>query len=108
MSFVLPSDYWSTEGLSLAPQPLAGSDVTLNRDAGGTRAVVMFGGYASQEEVARRTEQLQVALLQTPDLEWEAISTDEPVALAQYNDPFTPPWKRLNEVSIPVRARTKP
>ena len=27
--------------------------------------------------------------------------------LAQYNDPFTPPWKRLNEVSVAVQPSAK-
>lgn len=100
MSFVLPSDYWNST--NLAPQPLPGSGVVLQQDQGGDRAVVMFGGYASKKETAARKEQLLKALAQ--DEEWEAIP-GEPVALAQYNDPFTPPWKRLNEVSVAVKRR---
>ena len=37
-----------------------------------------------------------------------AICADDEEAaplLMQYNDPFTPPWKRRNEVAIPVRRR---
>jgi len=100
MSFVLPSDYWNNT--NLAPQPLQGSGVVLQQDQGGDRAVIMFGGYASKKETAARKEQLRQALAQ--DEEWEAIE-GEPVALAQYNDPFTPPWKRLNEVSVAVQRR---
>jgi hypothetical protein len=33
------------------------------------------------------------------DKEW-VIADKEPMSLAQYNYQFTPPWKRLKEVSI--------
>jgi len=36
---------------------------------------------------------------------WEAADAGEPPLLLQYNDPFTPPWKRRNEVAVPVRRR---
>ena len=39
------------------------------------------------------------------DKDWMPVGS-EPVVLAQYNDPFTPPWKRLNEVSVAVQARS--
>ena len=43
------------------------------------------------------------------DSEWEVATAgeeeeSEPL-LMQYNDPFTLPWKRRNEVALPVRAR---
>ena len=100
MSFVLPSQYWEAERLSTAPQPMEGSGVTLATRETQERAVVMFGGYASKKEVERRKEQL-VRGLESVE-EWRAVD-DEPVTLAQYNDPFTPPWKRLNEVSLVVQ-----
>ena len=97
MSFVLPSDYWKEDGLKTAPTPMDGSGVMLERDEGGERAVVMFGGFAAKKNVEERTQQLLEGLSQ--DKEWQA-DTDATVSLAQYNDPFTPPWKRLNEVYI--------
>ena len=97
MSFVLPSDYWQEDGLNSAPKPLDGSGVTLQRDEGGLRAVVMFGGFATKKDVETRTHQLLEGLRK--DKEWQA-DQDASVCLAQYNDPFTPPWKRRNEVSI--------
>lgn len=103
MSFVLPSEFWLESGLELAPKPMDGSGVKLERNMGGERAVVMFGGYASKTEVDKRKEKLLDSLAK--DKDWEADAT-EPVALAQYNDPFTPPWKRLNEVSVRVQPRT--
>mmetsp|Transcript_19353 Transcript_19353/g.36541 ORF Transcript_19353/g.36541 Transcript_19353/m.36541 type:complete len:92 (-) Transcript_19353:260-535(-) len=39
------------------------------------------------------------------DNDWMPANDDPPV-LAQYNDPFTPPWKRLNEVSVAVKSRS--
>jgi hypothetical protein len=97
MSFVLPSDYWQEDGLDNAPKPLDGSRVILERDEGGLRAVVMFGGFATKKDVETRTHQLLEGLKK--DKEWQAAE-DATVCLAQYNDPFTPPWKRRNEVSI--------
>jgi hypothetical protein len=35
------------------------------------------------------------------DEEWQAAE-NAPITLAQYNDPFTPPWRRRNEVSVEV------
>ena len=97
MSFVLPSTYWST-GIDDAPVPLEGSGVVLERDDGGERAVVMFGGFAAKKDVEMRTKQLLEGLRR--DTEWQVDPKDSTVSLAQYNDPFTPPWKRRNEVSI--------
>ena len=101
MSFVLPSEFWKDDGLAVAPKPLEGSGVTLQRMDAEERAVIMFGGYASKKEVAAKKQQLLEKLRK--DKEWEVAS--ESIVLAQYNDPFTPPWKRLNEVSVAVKPR---
>jgi hypothetical protein len=94
--------YWKEDGISVAPQPFVNSGVKLERNGGGERAVLMFGGYASKNDVKRRKRELLASLAK--DKVWEYLE-DEPVALAQYNDPFTPPWKRLNEVSIGIQLR---
>ena len=99
MSFVLPSDYWKEDGILKAPQPLEGSGVTLLRDEGGDRAAMLFGGIAGKRESENRKEELLQAL--ATDEEWEA-APEATVTLAQYNDPFTPPWKRRNEVAIKI------
>jgi SOUL heme-binding protein len=101
MSFVLPSAYWKEGAAAIPPKPLQGSGVLVERVAGGERAVLMFGGYAvnvdtRKQELLDRTRR---------DAEWEVVPGEHPV-LAQYNDPFTPPWKRLNEVSIAIRPRS--
>jgi len=99
MSFVLPSNYWTDDGITVAPQPLDGSGVTLQRNEGGTRAVIMFGGYASKSDIAKRTEKLLQSVEADQDY---SVLEGSTATLAQYNDPFTPGWKRRNEVSIDV------
>jgi hypothetical protein len=100
MSFVLPSDYWEEE--RLAPKPFSDSSVKVSTVEASLRAVVAFSGLGRKEDVAKRSEKLR-AMLRT-NKEWKAVE-DAPVILAQYNDPFTPPWKRRNEVSILVNSR---
>jgi hypothetical protein len=102
MAFVMPSSYWEEEGLSNAPSPLKDSLVKLKRDLGGNRAVLMFGGFASSKDVDARKSMLLREL--EKDKEWKIVDGST-CTLAQYNDPFTPPWKRRNEVSIPVIKR---
>ena len=103
MSFVLPSDYWNESGLDKAPTPLEGSGVALQRLEGEERAAIMFGGFASKKETTSRKTYLLKSLEKDPS--WMPATSDEEVTLAQYNDPFTPPWKRRNEVSIKVVSR---
>lgn len=99
MSFVLPSNYWAEDGTARAPQPLDGSGVRLQRDEGGTRATLMFVGFANKAEVKERKAQLLTLLEGDTDY---VMSDGAKITLSQYNDPFTPPWKRLNEVSVQV------
>lgn len=102
MSFVLPSTYWGEDSLSKAPNPLRDSLVSLKRDAGGLRAVIMFGGFATSKDVDSKKSALLNALER--DKDWR-VADDSTFTLGQYNDPFTPPWRRRNEVSIPVTKR---
>jgi len=97
MSFVMPSTFW--EELQGAPTPLSGSGVTLTQKPGEERAVVMFGGFAGKADVEAKTKQLLAEL--EKNSAWSA-DAEAVVNLAQYNDPFTPPWKRRNELSVKV------
>ena len=99
MSFVLPSDYWEDEGK--APKPIEDSAVKIAPVDGCDRAVLAFSGLGRKGDVDRQRRKL-VELLKSND-EWRAAE-GAPVVLAQYNDPFTPPWKRRNEVSIEVES----
>ena len=113
MSFVLPSKYWAED--TSPPTPLPGSGVQVSRRGGGALeqsselACLWFGGFAGSDEVARRKAQLLEAV--SLDSEWEAACGDDEDAkeasmvLMQYNDPFTPPWQRRNEVALPVRRK---
>ncbi len=103
MSFVLPSNYWGDDGIIKAPTPLENSLVKLKREEGGCRAAIMFGGFASARDVKAKKEELLSGL--SSDKEWEAVGND--VTTGIYNDPFTPPWKRCNEVSIAVKRRNE-
>ena len=119
MAFVLPSDYWGQPAGAEAdepPAPLEGSGVKLALDKGGgllersdLQAVTWFDGFAGEAEVARR-KALLIDALRTQDCPYEplgnTLGVDEPpFALLQYNDPFTPPWLRRNELALPVRPR---
>eukprot|EP00978_Attheya_sp_CCMP212_P037303 scaffold174751_cov49-Attheya_sp.AAC.2 len=99
MSFVMPSEYWGN--IDAAPKPLEGSRVQLKKQMGGERAVKMFGGFATKQQVEAQTKELMEIIAKQD--EWMIASQeDQEVTSAQYNDPFTPPWKRLNEVSVLV------
>ncbi|KAL7519587.1 hypothetical protein ACHAWX_004346 [Stephanocyclus meneghinianus] len=102
MSFVLPSDYWKSETMSDAPLPLSDSAVRIAPVQGSVRGVLAFGGYGRKSDAM--SKKLKDLLLK--DGEWCAVE-NAPVVLAQYNDPFTPPWKRRNEVSVLVAPRVK-
>jgi hypothetical protein len=120
MAFVLPSRYWSEEGEGGAapPTPMDDSGVRVVRKGGGvldeseSLACLWFGGFAGPKDVATRKAEL--CELVAADDEWElaasgseggeAAGAEEPVLL-QYNDPFTPSWKRRNEVAVPVRRK---
>ena len=101
MSFVLPSDYWEEE--DKAPKPLADSSVKVASVDGGERAVLAFSGFGRKADVKKQKEKLRQML--KSDKEWMAVK-DAEVVLAQYNDPFTPPWKRRNEVQISVMKKS--
>jgi len=107
MSFVMPSDYWSSpKSLSQAPPPLADSGVSLEVDGGGliqdsnTIAVRWFGGYATRNVTSKRIKQLLEEVER--DTDWDVMDGQKPYCM-QYNDPFQPPWKRRNEVAVPVK-----
>eukprot|EP00929_Paragymnodinium_shiwhaense_P049806 TRINITY_DN25116_c2_g1_i1.p1 TRINITY_DN25116_c2_g1~~TRINITY_DN25116_c2_g1_i1.p1 ORF type:complete len:213 (+),score=24.21 TRINITY_DN25116_c2_g1_i1:495-1133(+) len=99
MSFILPSRYWG-DGLQSAPNPKAGAGVWLEAREKEVTAVSIFGGYARAGEVSKRKEALLSQLRNTPGID---ILDPDAVKLFQYNDPFTVPWKRRNELSVAVR-----
>jgi len=115
MSFVMPSRYWVSEvdGGVAPPKPIDNTVQVVRKGGGALErsemlATLWFGGFAGSAEVDRRKAELLQAV--GVDDEWEAAcredeSAEQLLVLMQYNDPFTPPWKRRNEVALPVRRR---
>ena len=95
MEFVLPEAYW--KDLGKAPPPL--TNVELTYGEGGLVAASYYGGYATKDEVARRSAEL-VEAIEASDY---AVAGE--TYSAAYNDPFTPPWRRRNEVLVAVERR---
>ena len=95
MEFVLPEAYW--KDLGKAPAPV--SNVELTYGEGGLVAAAYYGGYATTDEVARRSAEL-VEAIEASDY---AVAGE--TYSAAYNDPFTPPWRRRNEVLVAVEKR---
>jgi len=99
MSFVLPSDYWQEK--DKAPTPLSDSSVKVSSVEGCDRAVIAFSGFGRKSDKENRSIKLREMV--EADKDWDAVD-GAPIVLANYNDPFTPPWKRRNEVSIQVQS----
>ncbi|CAK0853052.1 unnamed protein product, partial [Prorocentrum cordatum] len=100
MSFIMPSRYWGDELLQAAPPPSEDASVELVAVPEEVVAVTVFGGYARSGVVAAKTQALIDAVAAAEGVE---VVDAGRTRLMQYNDPFTVPWKRRNEVSVPVR-----
>jgi len=102
MSFIMPRNYWG-EALEKAPAPMKDAGVRLVVRPSETVAVSVFGGYARSSIVEGKKKALLEAISRSSDA--VEIVDEEAVQVMQYNDPFTVPWKRRNEVAIPVRLK---
>lgn len=89
MEFFLPEEY----AASTAPAPTDPS-VAIESRPPRTLAVLAFSGYATDGRVRKRRVELLDAL------EVFGIETTNEPFLLQYNDPFTPPFMRRNEVAV--------
>ena len=96
MEFVLPAEYWKDLGKAPAPT----SNVELTYGEGGLVAASYYGGYATKDEVAKRSAELVEAIDASEDYNVAGETYS-----AAYNDPFTPPWRRRNEVLVAVERR---
>ena len=94
MAFYLPTDY--TE--KTAPRP-TDDRVNLVVEPERTIAVRQVSWYATQ----RRVDHKRNRLLKT--LEKQDIERRGSPALFQYNDPWTPPFMRRNEVAVEIDRR---
>jgi hypothetical protein len=91
LHFVMPS----TETLSTLPVP-NNPAVRLRAMDSHQMAVVRFSGWTTQSAIDEQTTKLE---------QWMAskkLSPAGPPQVARYNDPFTLPWRRRNEIMIPV------
>ena len=91
MSFYLPAEYTP----DTAPEP-ADPEVGLLSEPSKTVAVKGFSWYAPAWRVARQERKLLSAL------ETEGLEPQGDPTLLRYNDPWTPPFMRRNEVAIEV------
>jgi len=91
MAFYLPPEYTP----SSAPTP-TNPNVRLVIEPARTVATKRFSWYATEDRVERAREAL-LSVLEEHDIERQ----DEPIVL-QYNDPWTPPFMRRNEIAVTV------
>jgi len=95
MAFTMPRQH-SRDSL---PEPDDRS-VTLHQVPARTLAVIKFSGWARDQVVQEKVQDLLATL---------AAHGIEPLSqpsLAQYNPPWTPPWKRRNEVMVAIPDQT--
>jgi hypothetical protein len=88
MSFILPE----ADG----PEPTG--QVELRTIPARRVAVIRFGGYITQSSYGKRLGILQQTLVT------KGIQTEGAQFLMQYNDPWTPPFMRRNEVALVVSS----
>lgn len=91
MAFTMPAQYT----LDSLPKP-DDQRIRLNELPQRTVAVVAFSGWATANKVKRYTQELQTTLA---DNELDVTSE---VMLNQYNPPWTPPFKRRNEIMLEI------
>lgn len=95
MSFYLPDDYTA----ETAPEP-TNDAVTVEPVAAATVAALPFSWYATDRRVERKRRRLLETLADA------GIATTGRPLLWQYDDPWTPPFMRHNEVAVPVDPDT--
>jgi hypothetical protein len=92
-SFMMPSQF----SMETLPKPNDDRVVFAERPAR-TVGVIVFNGFVTDAVVAQRLDELKT-WLQARGQQWTG-----PYTLARYNDPFTLPWNRRNELQIRVES----
>jgi hypothetical protein len=92
LHFVMPEGYQ----LNTLPKP-NDPEVNLRKVAPHRLAAIRFSGFTTESSIAENTAKLK-AWIATEKL----IAASEP-QIARYNDPFTLPWNRRNEILIQVQ-----
>ena len=94
LHFVMPSNY----DLSQLPVPNNNS-ILLKKIEAHYAAVIIFSGFTTDAKIKNKTEELKVWLKKK---DFKIAGTQQ---IARYNDPFTLPWLRRNEIIFKVTAR---
>ncbi len=91
MAFIMPERF----DINNTPKP-SSSRVKIELVEPRKLATIRFSGYVTQENYKKNLEQLNKTL------ENRGISTMGEPLLMQYNDPWTPPFSRRNEIAVQV------
>ncbi|MAF81563.1 MAG: heme-binding protein [Proteobacteria bacterium] len=91
LHFVMPSNY----DMSQLPVPNNNS-ILLKKIEAHLAAVIIFSGFTTDAKIQNKTEELKVWL------EKRNFKIAGPQQIARYNDPFTLPWLRRNEIIFKV------
>ena len=91
MAFIMPERF----DINNTPKPLS-SRVKIELVEPRKLATIRFSGYVTPENYKKNLEQLNKTL------ENRGISTIGEPILMQYNDPWTPPFSRRNEIAVRV------
>ena len=94
LHFVMPSNY----DMSQLPVPNNNS-ILLKKIEAHYAAVIIFSGFTTDAKIKNKTEELKVWLKKK---DFKIAGTQQ---IARYNDPFTLPWLRRNEIIFKVTAR---
>ena len=94
LHFVMPRNY----EMSQLPVP-NNSSISLKKIEAHLAAVIIFSGFTTDAKIQNKTEELKVWL------EKRNFKIAGPQQIARYNDPFTLPWLRRNEIIFKVVAR---
>ena len=97
LHFVMPP------GLTLGNLPKPNdSSVQLREMPAQRMASVRFSGLTTAASIQRHTQMLKDWLTQ------QQLAFEDRPQVARYNDPFTLPWNRRNEILIPLKAGPPP
>jgi hypothetical protein len=92
LHFVMPEGYQ----MDSLPRP-NDPNVRLREVASHRAAVIRFSGFTTDASIREATEALRAWIAK------EQLTEISPPQVARYNDPFTLPWNRRNEILIEVR-----
>ncbi len=97
LHFVMPSQ----ESLSTLPKP-GNAEVAIRQVPAHDVAAIRFSGWTTESSIQSNTAELQAWMTQ------KGLKPAGAPKVARYNDPFTLPWRRRNEILIPVAIPSAP